>query len=639
MIITLNIISHLSAGERAFSAALRALPLTKAAVMYSDGRRRPDLYDDEGYSRKRRRRSPPQYRNRPHDETRSRLRRYERDGDEPRYNRVEPRYHLPEESQSFQRREHEPRRGEEQAYSRKGPRERRREAYGRPDPARAPSRRSENFRRGDSPRQAAEGADDARYRRRDSPGGRPDDEAPSGTPLGEEGDAPSPQSGDDKDRMARLFEEAGVTTIAEYNQFRKERGEGVVPPRFPRPREATQAEIDQVLPILEPLPEAYQQAILAIPGCLKQVDTRHIKTLLRLSPRHAMEALHEFREAVEDVNSNIRNIGGYMMGVLRKYLPGEVASGMTYDGTAVSELEKSLLDTETFADPWKKKESEEEEENRRREEEEAARLRKSPRLPSDIHDLRRLVRKKAKEASRWRPVPDTLHAWQKVEEGGGERVYPDGAGAPLTFSTAVVAKPIALLVEVAENPPHPSLHADQFTANRSIVYRYDARTALIHEHGAIAAPFVKPHDRATVVAWRKPPPSFQAAPGSWMRLRFSVTTALVPEQENVATRAPVPIHAWLLEPLGGEDGGKTRCTTWGVEELPSAVPNWLNEAATIKARRAGADFEERLNRWIYKLEDPHDPALTRLQTDIPDEWTKLADREDNIQSANNNIEY
>ena len=66
-----------------------------------------------------------------------------------------------------------------------------------------------------------------------------------------------------------------------------------------------------------------------------------------------MAALHEFREAMEDLHSSIRNKGGYMMGVLRKYLPGEAASGVTYDGQKISDLEKSMLDTDTFADPWK----------------------------------------------------------------------------------------------------------------------------------------------------------------------------------------------------------------------------------------------------------------------------------------------
>ena len=50
-------------------------------------------------------------------------------------------------------------------------------------------------------------------------------------------------------------------------------------------------------------PESYRQAILAIPGCLGHIDTRHIKTILRLNPKHAMAALHEFREAMEDLHS------------------------------------------------------------------------------------------------------------------------------------------------------------------------------------------------------------------------------------------------------------------------------------------------------------------------------------------------
>ena len=121
----------------------------------------------------------------------------------------------------------------------------------------------------------------------------------------------------------------------------------------------------------------------------------------------AMAALHEFREAMEDPNSNIRNKGGYMMGVLRKYLPGEAASGVTYDGTAVSELEKSMMDTETFADPWKQitendaqakaAAAAQEREERERVANEA-KLRKSPPLPSDALHVKRFIKKKIKEA-------------------------------------------------------------------------------------------------------------------------------------------------------------------------------------------------------------------------------------------------
>ena len=133
-------------------------------------------------------------------------------------------------------------------------------------------------------------------------------------------------SGGDTDRMAELFKQAGVTTIAEFNAKQKALGFGLPNERERKPPpKASQAEIDEVLPLLQPLPESYRQAILAIPGCLGHIDTRHIKTILRLNPKHAMAALHEFREAMEDLHSSIRNKGGYMMGVLRKYLPGEAA--------------------------------------------------------------------------------------------------------------------------------------------------------------------------------------------------------------------------------------------------------------------------------------------------------------------------
>lgn len=444
--------------------------------------------------------------------------------------------------------------------------------------------------------------------------------------------------------MGRLFKEAGVTTIAEYNARQKalggSSGESM---RAKPPPVATQAEIDEILPILEPLPESYRQAILAIPGCHQHIDTRHIKTILRLNPKHAMAALHEFREAMEDIHSSIRNKGGYMMGVLRKYLPGEVASGVTYDGTAVSELDKSLLDTETFADPWKvRREGDEatqlaerlanEEEHRRLAEE--AKLRKSPKLPSDMGQVRGFVRKKMKEALKAKPTLDALHAWEHLTTNqipldsrwgndqcldclGGDRS--SDADAPLVFASAVVRRSVAALVGLLDVPPHPSVYPDEFTAAHHVVYRYDARTTLVHERGARAAPFVKPHDRATIVAWRLAPPAL-SPPGSWIRLRFSVTTALVPVTDAF-DRAAVPCHAWLLEPCPGQPEA-TRCTTWGVEELAAQAPPWLKEAAVAKAKNAPASFATRIAKWLYRDADPDlpDPIPTQIKAD----WQELA---------------
>ncbi|KAJ8602271.1 hypothetical protein CTAYLR_003670 [Chrysophaeum taylorii] len=456
----------------------------------------------------------------------------------------------------------------------------------------------------------------------------------------------------ESDRMAQLFKEAGVTTIAEYNQRQKARGVGVARDEravAPPPPVATQAEIDEILPILEPLPESYRQAILAIPGCHQHIDTRHIKTILRLNPKHAMAALHEFREAMEDIHSSIRNKGGYMMGVLRKYLPGEAASGVTYDGTVVGDLEK-LLDNDRFADPWKQVDGDEasrrmaeqldEEEDRR--EAEAAKLRKSPRLPSDMADVRRFIRKKVKEAIKTRPLFDALHAWDLVENRvaqdsrwdrpdtieslGGSRQHVDGAtNAALAFSTCVLPRDLPTLVHVLEKPPHATLYPDELTKAHHVVYRYDARTVLVHERGALAVPFVKPHDRATIVAWRAAPPALASRPGAWLRLRFSVTTALVPETDAY-DRAAVPVHAWLLEPLDDDDDDtalpKTRCTTWGVEELPRDAPPWFHKAAVTMAARAAASFSTRLSKWLYRDADPelNDP----FPSDLPQAWLDQA---------------
>ena len=461
----------------------------------------------------------------------------------------------------------------------------------------------------------------------------------------------------DGDRMAELFRQAGVTTIAEYNARQKALGFGLTRDETAKKviKPATQEEIDEILPLLEPLPESYRQAILAIPGCHGHIDTRHIKTILRLNPKHAMAALHEFREAMEDPHSNIRNKGGYMMGVLRKYLPGEAASGVTYDGTAVSELEKSMMDTETFADPWKQiAENDErakaaaaaqiEEEKRKKEEE--AKLKKSPQLPSDALHVKRFIKKKIKEAVRCVPNLQALHAWEDVAQGtcaedpvwhagksdafgalpfhGGSRAYSDG-DAPLAFSSLTVPRALGTLVRALSDPPHPTLHADELTCAHHVVYRYDARTALVHEHGAVAAPFLPPHDRAMIVAWRKAPPALGALAGSWIRLRFSVTSALVPEAATYA-RSAAPVHCWLLEPVQDHPSGlpATKLTVWGCEELPAASPPWLLKAATDKATRAAPSFSKRLSKWLYL----GGSAAAPLADDVPAAWLAEEDPAD-----------
>lgn len=450
------------------------------------------------------------------------------------------------------------------------------------------------------------------------------------------------------DRMAMLFKEAGVTTIAEYNARQKSLGFGLSRDdavKKPLPR-ATQQEIDEILPVLEPLPESYRKAILAIPGCHNHIDTRHIKTILRLNPKHAMAALHEFREAMEDIHSSIRNKGGYMMGVLRKYLPGEAASGVTYDGTAVSDLEKSMMDTETFADPWKtmgeddaqvKAAAAAQAEEERRKKEAEDKLRKSPTLPSDALHVRRFVKKKIKEALRAMPNLQALHAWENASHGtlaedaawhgeqaaafagleyrGGSRAYADG-DAPLAFSTFFAPRPLGVLAHILNAPPHPTLFADGMTVGAHVVYRYDARTALVHETGAVAAPFVGPHDRACIVAWRLAPPSLAAAPGAWLRLRFTVTSALVPETDAYS-RAAAPLHAWLLEPAQTDAGRPaTKITVWGCEELPAASPQWLRNAHNAKAMKAAPDFSKRLSKWLHL----DDGAKTDLPANVPDAW-------------------
>ena len=443
-------------------------------------------------------------------------------------------------------------------------------------------------------------------------------------------------SGGDTDRMAELFKQAGVTTIAEFNAKQKSLGFGLPGERERKPPpKATQAEIDEVLPLLQPLPESYRQAILAIPGCLGHIDTRHIKTILRLNPKHAMAALHEFREAMEDIHSSIRNKGGYMMGVLRKYLPGEAASGVTYDGTKISTLENAMLDTDTYADPYARAEAgsrakaaaaaQAEEERLRKKAEDD--LRKSPQLPSDILHVQRFVKKKTKECVKHAPNLLALHAWEGLVEArvaedaawpqaqtyastGGRRKFAE-ADAPLVFSSCEVPRSIGALVSVLDEPPHVSLHASRDTVERRVVYRYDRRTALVHEKGAILAPFQAPHDRSVIIAWRHAPPALGCAAGSWLRLRFSVTSALVPET-TTHRRCPVVLDAWLLEPVST---AATKVTTWSAEELPEGAPAWLNDAQAADAAARAASFARRLAKHSHLDEAGFSPP-----GGVPAEW-------------------
>ena len=343
-----------------------------------------------------------------------------------------------------------------------------------------------------------------------------------------------------------------------------------------------------------------------------------------MNPKHAMAALHEFREAMEDLHSSIRNKGGYMMGVLRKYLPGEAASGVTYDGQKISDLEKSMLDTDTFADPWKQlAETDErakaaaaaqaEEERLRKKAEDA--LRKSPQLPSDADQVKRFVNKKAKEAVKHAPNLNALHAWDLVveetlcddpawaspstyESKGGRRAFAD-ADAPLVFSSCVIPRPVGALISVLDEPPHVSLHASRDTVQRRVVYRYDKRTALVHEKGGVLAPFRAPHDRSVLIAWRSAPPALGCAAGAWLRLRFSVTSALVPET-TTHQRCPVVLDAWLLEPLAA---ASTKVTTWSAEELPEDAPAWLGDASATDAATRGAAFARRLAKHLHLDEE------------------------------------
>ena len=269
-----------------------------------------------------------------------------------------------------------------------------------------------------------------------------------------------------------------------------------------------------------------------------------------------------------------------MMGVLRKYLPGEAASGVTYDGQKISDLEKSMLDTDTFADPWKQlAETDErakaaaaaqaEEERLRKKAEDA--LRKSPQLPSDAEQVKRFVKKKAKEAVKHAPNLQALHAWDLVVEEtlcddpawaspatytskGGRRAFAD-ADAPLVFSSCVVARPIGALVTVLDEPPHVSLHASRDTVQRRVVYRYDQRTALVHEKGGVLAPFQAPHDRSVLIAWRAAPPALGCAAGAWLRLRFSVTSALVPGDDDAPALPRRPGRVAPRAPDGRVDEG------------------------------------------------------------------------------------
>ena len=116
------------------------------------------------------------------------------------------------------------------------------------------------------------------------------------------------------------------------------------------------------------------------------------------------------------------------------------------------------------------------------------------------------------------------------------------------------------------------------------------------------------------VAWRAAPPALGAQPGSWLRLRCSVTSALIPEVET-HRRAAVVVHAWLLEPKGD---ASTKVTIWGAAELPLEAPDWLKDAANEAATKAAPSFSERLSKYMYLDDDAPDPI--DLPVTVPDAW-------------------
>ena len=98
---------------------------------------------------------------------------------------------------------------------------------------------------------------------------------------------------------------------------------------------------------------------------------------------------------------------------------------------------------------------------------------------------------------------------------------------------------------------------------------------------------------------REAPPALGCAAGAWLRLRFSVTSALVPET-TTHQRCPVVLDAWLLEPLAA---ASTKVTTWSAEELPEDAPAWLGDASATDAATRGAAFARRLAKHLHLDEE------------------------------------
>ena len=102
-----------------------------------------------------------------------------------------------------------------------------------------------------------------------------------------------------------------------------------------------------------------------------------------------------------------------------------------------------------------------------------------------------------------------------------------------------------------------------------------------------------------LIAWRSAPPALWCAAGAWLRLRFSVTSALVPET-TTHQRCPVVLDAWLLEP---QTAASTKVTTWSAEELPEDAPAWLGDASATDAATRGAAFARRLAKHLHLDEE------------------------------------
>ena len=212
-------------------------------------------------------------------------------------------------------------------------------------------------------------------------------------------------------------------------------------------------------------------------------------------------------------------------------------------------------------------------------------------LPSDAEQVKRFVKKKAKEAVKHAPNLQA-HAWDLVVErlyvttrpgrllrrirvraGGGPRRRRRAARVLVVCRRAADRG----VDPIIDEPPHVRCTRRATPCSgASSTATTSGRPWCTRRAGCCA--LQAPHDRSVLIAWRAR--RRRSGARAWLRLRFSVTSALVPET-TTHQRCPVVLDARFRP----QAAASTKVTTWS-RGAPGGRAGRPSDAARPTRRRA-----------------------------------------------------